>query len=829
MSDPFGPPEPSQGQPVPLPPPSGAPAPGVAPAPQSAPQSVTPPSGPNGFQLAAAGLRRGDWISAALTGVAAFVVAYLVAFLSLLLTTAFVVAGSPSGGGSGSSGSSAVPTASDLITAVTVIFGAPAQLVALADFGRLSIHGDVQVLSTLSGSIHIGFVPVLVAAAQILALVFGARLFRRKTLDLRQRAIVSVVSGAALAVVTLLVGLVLAIRLPDSTVLDIRGITAVNPLAVIVALVVGSAVTFVARPGWLAGVHPLATRLLGVVRVASVHLGVLVVVVAVVFAIWAAVTQPSGASAYPLALGNIAVLVTALGFFGGASLSDSAGSLLSTLGNTPAPSVSATVFSAGSLSLWLVVLLVVVTAFAAGLLLAVRRNSRVRSAADWVWSVAAYALVGVLLVALGTVVFSVQISGVGGSGSAGVTPWTIAILAAWGAAIEVVARYVAPRLVPSLSPTVLGFARRLVGVDSLPLRGGAVAGGMPAPGAASEVPSATLPNDTGVEAEVAPLSPRARKILIRSLVAAGIAIVLVVGGSITAGAVRSGVYGPGHAAEAYLDALGKGDASTAGKLAATKGAGGGMLTDAIFASATDRISDVAIGKASVSGDLATVAVSYRQGGKAHNTTMRLTRTGTTWLVHDTWAVGTPLTGDIPVATDGALGDVDVKVNGKTAGTTANGRAVLTAYPGTYTLSVDGSKYISAGSKKVTVSADGTLGQSATFEGQATPQLVTDAEKIVNDLIAKCVALTSGDPDDSCPIYGPGSDATGVSYTLTSKPQLKVSLGYDGQVRVSGTGGEVHTKYTEDFGGFTYNGDTTQTLYISESLSIRDGKLVLDTE
>lgn len=818
--------------------------------------STASPARPGRLQLAARGLRPIDWVAAALVGVGSFVVAYVVAVISLLLTTAFVIAGSGSSssgtvGGSGGSGSgvvggagSGLPSISDLITAVTVVFGAPAQLVVLGDLGRLSIHGSVEIVATVSGSIHLGFVPVLIAAAQLIALVLGVRLFRSRRLDLAQSALVSVVTGVALALVTVLVGLVLAIRLPSSTGVDLSGITAVNAVAVIVALVVGSSAALLARPAFLARLHPLASRVLGVVRTAAVHLGLLLVVVAVIVAVYAAIARPSGASALPLVLGNVAVLVVALGFLGGASLSDSASSLATTLSGSGAASTSSpgtlTVFSASSVWIWLAVVLVVVTAFAAGLALAVRRNGRVRSTSDWVVTVVVYALAGVLLQLLGTVVFAVQISGVGGAGSAGVTPWTIAVLAAWGAAIEAVARFAAWRVVP-LAPTgVLRFTRRLVGHDVVPASrspfeepaetapvaapsAGTAAAGDPAAGLAS--PS----QDDDAFATARPMSPRTRTIVVRSLVAAAVVLVLVVGGSITAGVLRSTVYGPGHAAEAYLDALGKGDAKAAGDLSKVKGAGSGMLTNRVLGSAGDRISDVSIGKASVSGDLASVAVSYRQAGKSHDETLRLTRTGTSWLVHDTWAVSSSLAGRITVTTDDTLGDAAVTVDGQKVGTTSDGTLDLSAYPGTYSLKIAGSKYFEATTKKVTVSPDSALGTDVDFTATATPQLETDAEKLITDLIATCAKSTSGTLDQSCPFYGAGSDVTKASYRVTQQPSLKVELGYSGDVRVTGTGGKVDMKYTEDFGGTSYDGEYEQSMYVYESLKIVDGKLVLDEE
>jgi hypothetical protein len=325
----------------------------------------------------------------------------------------------------------------------------------------------------------------------------------------------------------------------------------------------------------------------------------------------------------------------------------------------------------------------------------------------------------------------------------------------------------------------------------------------------------------------APLSPRAKKILLRSLVGAGIVVVLVVAGSITASTLRSTVYGPGTAAKAYLDALSRGDATKAGALSGASGTGRGMLSDAVFSKATNRITDVAIGKATVSGDLATVAVDYHQAGRSHADSLRLTRTGTTWLVHDTWKVSSALTGKIDISTDDALGDAAVTVGGKKVGTTSGGTLSLSAYPGTYDIAVDGTKYLTAKTQKVTVAAGSLLGQSVQFEAEATPQLTTDAEKVVNDLITTCAKSTSGTLPDSCPFYGPGSDTTKVRFTVTERPKLKVSLGYSGDVQVTGTGGSVHMTYTEDFGGFSYDGDDDQSMYIYESLKIVDGKLVVD--
>lgn len=785
-------------------------------------------------------LRPVDWIAAALTGVGAFVVAYLVAVVSLLLTTALVVASSGSSGstGSGSAGGSigdtggdGIPAISGLITAVTVIFGAPAQLVALADFGRLSIHGSVTVVSSVSGSIHIGIVPVLVLVAQLVALVLGVRLFRSRRLDLLQSAVVSAVAGASLALVTLVVGLALAIRLPKATGFDISGITAVNALAVIAAFVIGSFVALLARPAWFARMHPVLSQLLGTVRVAALHFGVLLVVVMVGVIIYAAVAHPDGASALPLVIGNVAVIAIAIGFFGGVSVSESAGSLMSTLSGSSsgagAGSGTATVFSGGSVTAWLLVLLVVLTAVVSGLALAVRRNRRDRTVADWVATAVVYALLGLLLQVFGTAVFSVQIAGVGGAGSAGVTPWTIAVLAAWGIAIEVVARYLAPLVLPAATPGLLRVTRRFVGRDLTASGSGSVAG-TEQMGVGQMGDGQMGAGEAGAEPAIAaePMSPRKRRILVRSLIAGGIVLVLVVGGAITAGTLRSTVYGPGHAAEAYLAALSSGDADAAGRLSGATGTGKGMLTTKVLSSAKDRIRDVAVGSATVSGDLASVKVSYRQGGESHDSTLKLTRTGTSWLIHDKWAVTSSLAAPVSIATASALGDADVTVDGVKVGTTKEGTLTLSAFPGTYSIAVAGTKYFEASSKSVTVTADGYAGSRLEFAAAPTSELESDAKTLVTDLIAKCAKATTGELDDACPFYGPGSDATKVSYKVTSKPTLSVDLTYDGTVVVTGDGGKVDMKYTRDFFGSTYKGGYEQSMYIYKSLTIQGDKLVL---
>ena len=98
--------------------------------------------------------------------------------------------------------------------------------------------------------------PVMIALAQIAAIVLLARYARRPGLDRGQTLVTTAITGLALALTTLLIGLALGIRLPTEALSGIHRINAVTGLAIVVALIVGFAGSFLARDVRLAGVHP---------------------------------------------------------------------------------------------------------------------------------------------------------------------------------------------------------------------------------------------------------------------------------------------------------------------------------------------------------------------------------------------------------------------------------------------------------------------------------------------------------------------------------------------------------------------------------------------
>ncbi|MEN0103283.1 MAG: hypothetical protein AAGC90_10190 [Curtobacterium sp.] len=800
-----------------------------------------------------------DWLAAAIAGAGAWVAAYVVAGISLLLTVAIVAVGSGSSGGASIDGgfvpdsgaAASAPDLQSLLSGISVLLGAPAQLVALADFGRLHVSGSVPLFG-LAGSASLGVAPALVLAAQVVIAVVLTRRIRSRSLGVPQLLVTSAVTGLVLTAFTTLAGLVLAIRFPASSGVSISAVHAIGIGSVLGAFVVGVASALLARPSVLARGRVLAVRTLGTARVAVGQVGFLVVLVTVVLVVVALVVQPSWGSALPLVVGNLASAIVSLGFLGGVGVS-----------GFGSGAQTASAFGGASGWLWLLVLFVALTAVAAGLALAVRRNDRIRTTLDWVVSPVVWLVVGVVVFVLGTGVFSYSATGssvVGGSGSMGVAPWTPVVFAAWGAAIEVVARYLAPLLVPRLGSRIVLFTSSLVGADprqvapdwAAPAAGAAPTGA--APTGASGPASAQADGWSGVPAAgdqptadasqpligashpsvgasqpfvgpdaasaAAPMSPRAKKVLVRSLVAGGAVVVVVVAGAVTTGILRSNVWGPAPTVRSYVDAIARGDAATAERMSEVP-EDAAMLDAAVLKSAENRPSDVRVGRVATSGDRAVATVSYTQGGKNRSGQVELRRTGTSWLVKDEWRVTAPLAESVSITAASALEGAPVTVGGKRVGTISDGTFRSLAYPGTYRVQVGGTKYFTGGTK--TLSIGGSSSPYVDFTPKPTKQLTTDAEKFVTDEITACAAKTDVDALSGCPWYGPYDADGAVKYQVKTMPELKVETSGSGSIQVTSTSdGVIGYDYTSYFGD---SGHQEDTFDVYEFLKVEDGKLV----
>ncbi|NUU12989.1 hypothetical protein HP507_03945, partial [Curtobacterium pusillum] len=318
----------------------------------------------------------------------------------------------------------------------------------------------------------------------------------------------------------------------------------------------------------------------------------------------------------------------------------------------------------------------------------------------------------------------------------------------------------------------------------------------------------------------APMSPRAKKVLVRSLIAGGAVVVVVIAGAVTTSVLRSNVWGPAPTVRSYVDAIARGDAAAAERLSEVP-TDASMLDSTVLKSAADRPKDVRVGRVTTNGDSALATVTYTQGGKNRSGQVTLRRTGTTFLVKDEWRVTRPLADTVSVTASDALEGAPVTVGGKKVGEISDGAFRSLAYPGTYDVRVGGSKYFTGGTK--TVSVGGATSSYVDFQPKATKQLTIDAEAYVTDLIESCAAKTDVDALSGCPWYGP-YDADGpVEYQVKTMPKLTVDVSGSGTISVESTeDGVIGYDYTSFFGD---SGHAEDDFDVYEYLEVQDGTLV----
>lgn len=134
----------------------------------------------------------------------------------------------------------------------------------------------------------------------------------------------------------------------------------------------------------------------------------------------------------------------------------------------------------------------------------------------------------------------------------------------------------------------------------------------PAPASAAPVPPAAPPAPA---APAAPADPAARKRLIRLLLIAGGALVLVIIGIVVIVSLVSAAHSPKAAVSSYLDDLVAGDAEQA-MLRVDGAADSPFLTDAVYAKADNRVTRYEVTDTRESGSTAqvTVDITTRSGG-----------------------------------------------------------------------------------------------------------------------------------------------------------------------------------------------------------------------
>ena len=212
---------------------------------QAAPGAPVAPQSSDAFGRLLRSVTGRDWLASVLAAVGGWVAAYVVAAISLLLTVAVLAAGGSGSAsvGSGSTGSTpdlgsgSTPDVQSLLSGVSVLLGTPAQLVALADLGRLHLSGSIGFLGSGSGALAV--VPVLVLAAQVVLAVVLTRRIRTRDLGRTPIVLTAVLSGLVTTVLTNAAAGILAIDVTGLVFGDGYGTLLGLPAFVVSGLVVG--------------------------------------------------------------------------------------------------------------------------------------------------------------------------------------------------------------------------------------------------------------------------------------------------------------------------------------------------------------------------------------------------------------------------------------------------------------------------------------------------------------------------------------------------------------------------------------------------------------
>lgn len=330
------------------------------------------------------------------------------------------------------------------------------------------------------------------------------------------------------------------------------------------------------------------------------------------------------------------------------------------------------------------------------------------------------------------------------------------------------------------------------------------------------------------------MTPRAKKIWIRSIV--GFVVLLVVVGALwgTVAVLNKQQFGPEDAVKDYLSALQSGDVAKALELAPVSSRLGDkeLLTKEIYQAATSRISGFSLGTVDISGERATVSVSLRGVEGDKTVDLELRRDDNKYGVFHQWKV-----------TDGGLAqavelnlpedNVHLSVNGIESSANDSGEYAL--FPGTYAFNpYAGNKWVSAGDGVVVVDAGGDTEGLEGSEVSASPAFQAEVEKQLTAYLAPCLRAKTVDPA-GCPNdgYSLGDETRKVVWSLTTRPSIDYSE-FDGTfpVDLSVDAGEASLTYEYDasygYGPKDWTSESdTSSLYLSLTVRLVGDKIVAD--
>lgn len=665
--------------------------------------------------------------------------------------------------------------------ALGVLIGMPFQIAGMALLGSLRFTTDGAEASL--------FLPPLVLTALFLVMTARAAARSGEVVPAAgTRGVLAVIVGFAVAAVVTPVTWALAMRsdggaLHTASVGLFFGVWALTGLATYVG---ASRAAGAARPAWIPSDYAAAARLWAgsLALWVAVAFVVLTVVASVKEDLWLGIVSPLWGP-------TTALYTYALGHLGGISLGGE--SLL--VGD----------FSA----VWTIVM--VVGALGLAVLTSIgwhlRRDTRASSLAEpgsWAVLPASYAVGGMLVWLVPSVVLGGGLGDIGTSVTLQPAFWLVFVLLVWGAAVEVASRFVAPSLASALPPRLHAVLRGPVPVEAPT---GAVADPVPA----------------------RPLTAEERARYKKIGIAAGSLVAFGVLGWIAVSVVNSQFYGPEDQVTAYLDAVVDGDLDEVNDLARTEGdeADDALMTSAIYRAAENRITGYEIGDIEKDGDTVTVEVRLEGLGEDVDAELTLAKDGRSAVLFDRWRV----------ADGGLAAAVSVTVPDGAGDLTVNGVAVdriddeVWLLPGDYVFDAfAGNRWLESSGEPVTVSAEEDY-QFAEVPGADASQAFRDeVQRQIDAYLATCMAATVLDPED-CPnsAYGYG-DVRKVAWTLVEAPVPDFD-GFDGTFPADlsyGESGRAKVTYEADesygFGPRDWQPQSDESdLYLSSVTVTLDGE------
>ena len=712
------------------------------------------------------------------------------------------------------------------------------QVVVMSQLGALgtSIDATIPLVGSVKGSASFFAVPLLLTAISVAVLFLAARIAAKRS-KAHTTAGIWIEAATAGLVFTLLVnifGAIFAVNLPVSNV-KISSIGAVTFGSVIFALILGTLAAYLGRISGKPRVPARSGPGAAIGRAfeaVAVHYGAFLAIAIPVLVIamgiksgWQASLSSSlwapTAGFFMFGLGHLSAVSRTWNSGSSMSSSNSSGSDISFgVGN------ALTQFGVPGWAGWLMLLLALISVVVASVFWYLRRGPMVSNKiTDWVLLPAAFLVAGTLMTWLSGVTGTFD-AGSLASGSVSMTLawWTPFFLLLWGGATEVSARFLAPRL---SSYVPLSVAGRIA-----PARPVAAEQAATAPDDGQSVPADAAGYPAMAPRE--PVTPQAKRKLSLILGAAGLVVVLVVGGFIAVDVIK-GNNGPDKAVAGYLQAMQNGEASKAMAIADPGVASDQriLLTDEIYSKAGKRIDRFEILSTNVSNDTATVVAAMYQDGRRQQTTYRLHKSNPEFL-DDHWVMDSAsprtlrISSDTPVKT--------LLINGQPVDVNLSDSRSVTypALPGEYTVELPSSeKYLTA-PKLTTMVTIGTVSTSsaASLKVEASEALKTEVMAQIDAYLAECVKSTEARPAN-CPLnsYSSSRYTKNFRWALTTKPTFVVSKGYGEtpwRVRTSNPGKATVTYEKDNSYGFgtpdwKTTTDTT-SVSLSANISMDGGKV-----